>query len=129
MDRKLFRNYFYNILYQLVKIVLPLVLLPYTMKHLTAPYLGISDFAGSIMLYQTRRLNGSSEDLKEVLDSLQNFLNDLTPYHKEILPLYRRYTKAQILERLRDEALISPSRSRSAYEGLKRRMLSEYVPH
>jgi len=81
------------------------------------------------MLYQTRRLNGSSEDLKEVLDSLQNFLNDLTPYHKEILPLYRRYTKAQILERLRDEALISPSRSRSAYEGLKRRMLSEYVPH
>jgi O-antigen/teichoic acid export membrane protein len=49
MDRKLFRNYFYNILYQLVKIVLPLVLLPYTMKHLTAPYLGISDFAGSIM--------------------------------------------------------------------------------
>lgn len=49
MDRKLIRNYIYNILYQLVKIVLPLVLLPYTLKHLTAPYLGISDFAGSIM--------------------------------------------------------------------------------
>jgi len=80
------------------------------------------------MLYQTRRMDGSKEDLAAVLDALQLFLNDLTPYHKEILPLYRKYTKAQILERLRDEALISPARSRSAYDGLKRKMLSDYMP-
>ena len=49
MDRRLIRNYIYNIAYQLVKIVLPLVIVPYTYAHLTAPVLGISDFAGSII--------------------------------------------------------------------------------
>lgn len=48
MDRKLITNYIYNILYQLVKIVLPLVVVPYTMGHLGATVLGISDFAGNI---------------------------------------------------------------------------------
>ncbi|NCB33741.1 MAG: hypothetical protein EOM64_07660, partial [Erysipelotrichia bacterium] len=49
MDRKLIRNYIYNIAYQLVKIILPLVLVPYLYRHVTAPVLGISDFAGSII--------------------------------------------------------------------------------
>ncbi|MCH4207890.1 MAG: oligosaccharide flippase family protein [Solobacterium sp.] len=49
MDRKIFRNYIYNIAYQLVKIILPLVLVPYLYSHVTASALGISDFAGSII--------------------------------------------------------------------------------
>ena len=48
MDKKLITNYLYNILYQLVKIVLPLVIVPYVMGHLGAGVLGISDFAGNI---------------------------------------------------------------------------------
>lgn len=48
MDKKLIKNYIYNILYQLVKIVLPLVIVPYTMGHLGATVLGVSDFAGNI---------------------------------------------------------------------------------
>ena len=49
MDKKLIRNYIYSILYQLVKIVLPLLIVPYTYKHITPPVLGISDYAGSIL--------------------------------------------------------------------------------
>ena len=49
MDRKILRNYIYNVLYQLVKIVVPLLIVPYTYSHLTASALGISDFAGSIL--------------------------------------------------------------------------------
>ena len=49
MDRKLIRNYLYNILYQLVKIALPLILVPYTAEHIGAIPLGIYGFAGSIM--------------------------------------------------------------------------------
>ena len=48
MDRKIFLNYFYNIFYQIVKIVLPFFLVPYTMSHLGASTLGISDFASNI---------------------------------------------------------------------------------
>lgn len=48
MDRKIFLNYLYNIFYQIVKIVLPFFLVPYTMSHLGASTLGISDFASNI---------------------------------------------------------------------------------
>lgn len=49
MDKKILKNYIYNILYQLVKIVLPLVVVPYTMHHVGESALGIYSFAGSIM--------------------------------------------------------------------------------
>ncbi|MCF0109214.1 MAG: oligosaccharide flippase family protein, partial [Erysipelotrichaceae bacterium] len=48
MDRKLLRNYLYNILYQIVKVVLPLFMVPYTYAHIGAETLGISDFASNI---------------------------------------------------------------------------------
>ncbi len=49
MDRRLLRNYLYNILYQVVKIVLPLILVPYTASHIGEGALGIYQYAGSIM--------------------------------------------------------------------------------
>lgn len=49
MDKKLILNYFYNILYQIVKILLPIVVIQYTFTHLTPEVLGIADFAGNIM--------------------------------------------------------------------------------
>ena len=49
MDKKIFKNYFYNILYQLVKIVLPLIVAPYTATHIGLTPLGTYNYAGSIM--------------------------------------------------------------------------------
>lgn len=49
MDKKLIKNYIYNILYQLVKIILPLIVLPYTYAHITPERLGIADYAGTIL--------------------------------------------------------------------------------
>lgn len=48
MDKKLIQNYIYNIAYQLVKIALPLVTVPYLYAHIGAETLGISDFASNI---------------------------------------------------------------------------------
>ena len=48
MDRKILTNYIYNILYQIVKICLPVIIVPYTMGHLGETTLGISDFAANI---------------------------------------------------------------------------------
>lgn len=48
MDRKILSNYIYNILYQLIKIVLPLIIVPYTLSVIGEDALGISDFAGNI---------------------------------------------------------------------------------
>ena len=49
MDRKILRNYIYNALYQLIRIILPFVVVPYTLSHIGTKTLGIYDFAGSIM--------------------------------------------------------------------------------
>lgn len=49
MDSKIIKNYIYNILYQLVRIILPMVLVPYTYAHITPSVLGISSFASNIM--------------------------------------------------------------------------------
>ncbi len=48
MDKKLFKNYIYNILYQLVKLFLPLFLVSYTYSHLGPSTLGINDYAANI---------------------------------------------------------------------------------
>lgn len=49
MDRKILRNYIYNALYQLIRIILPFVVVPYTLSHIGTKTLGIYDFAGAIM--------------------------------------------------------------------------------
>lgn len=48
MDKKLFKNYIYNILYQLARLIPTLVTVPYLYSHVGADTLGISDFAGNI---------------------------------------------------------------------------------
>lgn len=48
MDKKLLINYFYNILFQVVRIILPMFLVPYTHAVVTTPVLGINDLAGSV---------------------------------------------------------------------------------
>ncbi len=48
MDNKIFKNYIYNILYQLVKLFLPLFLVSYTYSHLGPSTLGINDYASNI---------------------------------------------------------------------------------
>ena len=49
MDKKIVKNYFFNILYQLVKIVLPFILIPYTSIHIGEKALGIYNYAGAVM--------------------------------------------------------------------------------
>ena len=78
MDRKIFLNYLYNIFYQIVKIVLPFFLVPYTMSHLGASVLGINDFASNIAnwfilfgilginIYGNRQLAKVRDDRKEL---------------------------------------------------------------
>lgn len=48
MDKKIFVNYIYNILYQIVRIILPLITVSYTYGHLGASTVGINDFAVNI---------------------------------------------------------------------------------
>ena len=51
MDKKIIINYIYSTLYQLVKLVLPFFLVPYTMGHLGESVLGISDYANNIVAW------------------------------------------------------------------------------
>ena len=48
MDRKLLRNYFYNILYQVVTILAPMITVPYTTRVL-GDMLGVNAFSGSVV--------------------------------------------------------------------------------
>jgi len=53
MEKNLVKNYIYNILFQLIKIVAPLLVVPCTMGNLGASVLGISDFANNIASWFT----------------------------------------------------------------------------
>lgn len=48
MDKKLVKNYIYNIAYQIVKLFLPFFLVKYTYAHIGESTLGINDFASNI---------------------------------------------------------------------------------
>ena len=48
MDKKIVSNYIYNILYQIAKNVLSIVIVPYVLGTLGESILGISDFASNI---------------------------------------------------------------------------------
>ena len=48
MDKKVFINYIYNILYQIAKNLLSIIIVPYVMGTLGESVLGISDFASNI---------------------------------------------------------------------------------
>ena len=48
MDKKVFINYIYNILYQIAKNILSIVIVPYVLGTLGESVLGISDFASNI---------------------------------------------------------------------------------
>ena len=78
------------------------------------------------MLYQLRRMDATEEQFSGTLDYLETYLQKLTAHDRAIRPLYRRYTKSAVVERLRDEALMSPRRSESAFQGLKKRMVRDY---
>ena len=48
MDKKLFSNYIYSIIYQLIRVILPLVTVPFVLATIGSSTVGISDFAGNI---------------------------------------------------------------------------------
>ena len=43
MDKMILQNYFYNILYQLLVVLAPMITVPYVTRTLGATMLGISD--------------------------------------------------------------------------------------
>lgn len=49
MDRKILRNYFYNILYQLFVVITPFITVPYVTRALGATALGVSDWTSGIV--------------------------------------------------------------------------------
>lgn len=49
MDRKILKNYFYNILYQLFVVITPFITVPYVTRVLGAKTLGINDWTAAIV--------------------------------------------------------------------------------
>ena len=91
MDKKLISNYFYHILYQIVRIILPIFSTPYIIKTVTPQYLGINDFAGNILnwflifgvlgvnIYGNRQIAKVRNDRKELSRNfMEIFLMQLT---------------------------------------------------
>ena len=77
------------------------------------------------MLYQTRRMEGGKKEHELILEYLETFLAKLPEHGEQIKPFYKKYSKAKILERRRDYALMNPKRFKATYEGVKKKMLSE----
>ncbi len=48
MEKSLIKNYLYNILFQILKVILPIFTVPYLLNHVGPKHLGISDYIGSV---------------------------------------------------------------------------------
>ncbi|MBP3891880.1 MAG: glycosyltransferase family 2 protein [Solobacterium sp.] len=81
------------------------------------------------MLYQTRRLNCDEQQYGEIMDYLETFLQSLLPKGKIILPLYKKYTKNERIERLKDEALLTKATSHLMYQQMKKAMTKAFLEH
>lgn len=78
------------------------------------------------MLYQTKRLNATLEEYGLVMDELETYLAKLIPFSKKITPIYQKYTKTRLLEKLRDISLLQQNLSAITYARLKKRMLESF---
>lgn len=78
------------------------------------------------MLYKTRRVKGTEEDYGLILDELEEVLKPLCMHADAVLPYYRKYTQNKVLERLRDQQLLSPRTQKGTYSRLKKRMRKEF---
>lgn len=77
MDKSLIKNYIFNIAYQLVKIVMPLITVPFLYSMIGADTLGISDFASNIagwfILFGVLGVNTyGSREIAKVRDNKEN---------------------------------------------------------
>ncbi len=75
------------------------------------------------MLYQSRRVKGTAEEKRAVLDELYTFVEKLMPHAADIRIYYRQYAKTRFLERKRDMDLLTEKTSRDAYRKICQKML------
>lgn len=78
------------------------------------------------MLYQTKRLNCDKETYTKVLEALEEFVLNLGKYRNEILPLYKHYTVNPLLEKMKDQAYLSPVFHKLAYKRTCKQLLKEF---
>ena len=79
------------------------------------------------MLYKTQRMNCDKAQYAETLDHLETFLLMLMPHAEAILPLYKKYTKTGVIERLRDEYLLKPQLENLTFARLKKKMTKGFT--
>ena len=79
-----------------------------------------------VMLYGTRKLNCTRQEYEMTVDYLESYLSKISQHGQEIMPYYNRFSKARILEKLRDRNLLNPKKEESTYEGVRKRMMQEF---
>lgn len=78
------------------------------------------------MLYQMRRMDGTKAQYQETLNYLGTYVEKLTVHGKAIKPLYKKYNKSAILERLRDENMMSPKHYEATFDGIRDKMVAQF---
>lgn len=78
------------------------------------------------MLYKTRRVKGTDEEYGQIMDELEEVVKPLCSHADGILPYYKKYTRAKVVERMRDRQLLSGRAGKAAYRRLKKKMQREF---
>lgn len=80
------------------------------------------------LLDEANHMECPVDQFEETLDYLKTYLVKLTAFEDQIKPMYRKYTKASILDRVRDEALMNPKMVDFTYDRMMKKMLKEFKP-
>ena len=77
------------------------------------------------ILYTSRRIESSKEELQKELMNLYQVVELLVPYKKEILIYYKQYNKNGIIEQIKDRLLLSSNTSKWMYQKWVSQLLGE----
>ncbi|MCI5773026.1 MAG: glycosyltransferase family 2 protein [Erysipelotrichaceae bacterium] len=75
------------------------------------------------ILRELDRMLGDKEDVSQRLNSLYGLVELLIPYRQQIFKVYGSYSKAKIVEKIKDRLLLEPKTSKLIYKDIMKKKL------
>ncbi len=78
------------------------------------------------IIEQVKRVDGELIEVSEAIDFIYTLVEKLIPYRDKIMVNYKKYSKARILERIRDNLLLTKKYSLKTFRHIKKKLLERY---
>lgn len=78
------------------------------------------------ILLQSNRMIVTKIELRERLNNLYTFIEELIPYRNKIMKEYKHYSKAKIVEQIKDRMLLDKKFSKKTFDSIANKIVDNY---